>query len=371
MSAPEHWTTIPDIVDAARVAMALPLWEYSGSGSETEVTVRRNRAVFDHFALMPRHLHRLGNRSTATTFLKHELSLPVMLAPVGLIQMFSSEGAVPPARAAARAGTISFVGTNSEPSLEEVRAAASGPTVFQLYTYGDRPWVERLVRRVENAGYDALCLTVDCPDFGLRDRYHARGTESTRLDGSRPNVEPMQGASGRIVEQKFLGEFDWDDLEWLRATTRLPLIVKGILSAEEASHAVDLGVDVIHVSNHGGRRQDQLPATLEVLPSVLAAVDGRSEVIVDSGFMRGTDIVKALAMGARTVLVGKLMIWALAAGGEEGIVRMLEILHREIEATMANIGAGCLADLTPEMVVPSLAPPEAPWPVVPMHYREL
>jgi isopentenyl diphosphate isomerase/L-lactate dehydrogenase-like FMN-dependent dehydrogenase len=302
--------------------------------------------------------------------LGHRLSLPVMLAPIGLIQLFHPDGAMAQARVADRAGTVAFVGTNSEPSLEDVRAACRGPLVFQLYTYGDRDWIRRLAQRVENAGYDAICLTVDCPDAGLRDRHLPNDFENSRQGGARPNVEPMPGVTSRSAQNKFLGQFTWDDLDWLRETTRLPLILKGVLSHLDARLAVEHGVDVIHVSNHGGRRQDQLPATLDVLPSIVKAVAGRAEIIFDGGIMRGTDVVKALALGAQSVLIGKLMMWALGAGGDDGLCRALEILAREISATMANVGATTIADLTPEMVTPSFDPPLAPWPVEPMTLPE-
>jgi isopentenyl diphosphate isomerase/L-lactate dehydrogenase-like FMN-dependent dehydrogenase len=292
-----------------------------------------------------------------------------MLAPIGLIQVFHPDGARAQARAAAQAGTVCFVGTNSEPGLEDVRAACAGPIVFQLYTYGDRDWVQALVRRVENAGYDALCLTVDSPDAGLRDRHLENAYERRARGGSRPNVARMPDVADRAEQNTYLARFTWDDLAWLRGTTRLPLILKGILSPLDAALAVEHGVDVVHVSNHGGRRQDQLPATLDVLPAVLQAVAGRAEVIFDGGIMRGTDVVKALALGASSVLIGKLLLWALAAGGEAGVVRTLEILGREISTTLASVGATSVRELTPEMVVPSFDPPPAPWPVEPMTYR--
>jgi isopentenyl diphosphate isomerase/L-lactate dehydrogenase-like FMN-dependent dehydrogenase len=370
MTAPDRWQTIPDIVQAAHATMPPPLWQFSGSGPESEITVRRNRAAYDRVALLPRLMRDVSSMDLSTTMLGHRLSIPVMLAPVGLIQMFHPDGAAAQARVSDHAGTIAFVGTNSEPSLEVVRAACSGPIVFQLYTYGDRDWIQRLAQRVENAGYDAICLTVDCPDAGLRDRYLQNDFENARQGGARPNVDRVPGVTSRSEQNRYLGQFTWDDLAWLRENTRLPLILKGVLSHADAALAVEHGVNVIHVSNHGGRRQDQLPATLDVLPSIVKAVDGRAEVIFDGGIMRGTDVVKALALGARSVLIGKLMMWALGAGGDQGLCRALEILTREISATMANVGAATIADLTPDMVTPSFDPPLAPWPVEPMTFRD-
>lgn len=320
---------------------------------------------------MPRVLRGVANRDLSTTVLGQRLSLPVMLAPVGSIGMFHPEGAQGPARVAERVGTISYVATNASPSLEEVRAVSEGPLVFQLYVYGDRPWLEKFLHRVEDAGYDALCLTVDSPDSGQRDRRFAnygsqwfgRGVANFAADPEYPG-----SAADR---NRFLAGLTWDDVAYVREHTKLPLILKGVLSPLDADLAVQHGVDVVHISNHGGRRQDQLPSTIEVLPGVLQAVNGRAEVVVDSGFMRGTDVVKALAMGARAVLIGKLMIWSLAAGGEAGLERALELLRREISATMANVGASTVAELTPDMVIPSFAPPPAPWPVEPMDLPDL
>jgi isopentenyl diphosphate isomerase/L-lactate dehydrogenase-like FMN-dependent dehydrogenase len=370
MTISDHWQTIPDVVQAARAAMPAPLWQFSGSGPESEISLRRNRAAYDRLALLPRLLRDVSSRDLSTTMLGHRLTMPVMLAPIGLIQLFHPDGAVAQARVADRVGTITFIGTNSEPALEEVRAACRGPIVFQLYTYGDRDWIRRLAQRVENAGYDAICLTVDCPDAGLRDRYLQNDFENRARGGQRPNVEPMPKVGNRSEQNDYLGRFTWDELAWLRENTRLPLILKGILSQHDAKLAVDHGANVIHVSNHGGRRQDQLPATLDVLPSIVKAVDNRAEIIFDGGIMRGTDVVKALALGAQSVLIGKLMMWALSAGGDEGLCRALDILSREIGATMANVGAATTSDLTPDMVIPSFDPPLTPWPVEPMSLRE-
>ncbi len=366
MSSPADWQTIPEILPAARLALSPPAWAFSGSGPETEVTVRRNRAAFDRLALMPRVLRGVASRDLSTTYLGQRLTLPVMLAPVGSIGMFHAEGALGPARVAERVGTVSYVATNASPSLEEVRAAVEGSLVFQLYVYGDRKWLGSFLRRVENAGYDALCLTVDSPDSGQRDRRFANYGSHWFGRGVANFASDPEYPGSAAERQRYLGGLTWEDVAWVRDHWKKPLILKGVLSHLDAELAVQHGVDVVHVSNHGGRRQDQLPSTIEVLPRILQAVNGRAEVVIDSGFMRGTDVVKALAMGARAVLIGKLMIWSLAAGGEAGLERALELLKREISATMANVGASTVDQLTPDMVVPSFAPPPAPWPVEPM-----
>jgi isopentenyl diphosphate isomerase/L-lactate dehydrogenase-like FMN-dependent dehydrogenase len=289
-----------------------------------------------------------------------------MFAPVGSIGMFHPDGAQGPARVAAKVGTVSYVATNASPSLEEVRAVSDGPLVFQLYVYGDRSWLTKFLKRVEDAGYDALCLTVDSPDSGQRDRRFANYGSQWFGRGVANFASDPEYPGSAADRQRFLGGLTWDDVTFVREQTKLPLILKGVLSPLDAALAVEHGVDAVHVSNHGGRRQDQLPSTIEVLPQILQAVNGRAEVVVDSGFMRGTDAVKALALGARAVLIGKLMIWSLAAGGEPGLDRAFQLLKREISATMANVGASTVAQLTPDLVVPSFAPPPDPWPVEPM-----
>jgi isopentenyl diphosphate isomerase/L-lactate dehydrogenase-like FMN-dependent dehydrogenase len=367
---PEDWQTIADVVLAARLGLTPPLWSFSGSGPETEVTIRRNRAAFDRIAFMPRVLRGAANPDPSTTFLGHRLSLPVMLAPVGSIALWHPEGALPAARVADRMGTISYV-PDAKPGLEGVRAASEGPIVYQLYAYmGDRDWQEYMVRRVENAGYSALCVTVDSAGGGVRQRPLANRTLWTDESAAAEGGGRASEAAGRsrnlppaAVPQARL---TWEDLAWLRDRTKLPFILKGVLSPRDAELAVECGVDAIYVSNHGGRRQDQLPSTIEALPGVIEAVARRAEVVVDSGFMRGTDVVKALALGASAVAIGKLMIWALAAGGEAGLQRTLELMQREIAATMASVGASTLADLTPALLMPSFSPPPAPWPVEPM-----
>jgi 4-hydroxymandelate oxidase len=331
-------------------------------GADSETTLRRNRSAFDHLAFRPRVLSGVSKPDVSTTFLGHELALPVMLAPVGSIARFHPEGALACARVAERAGTISFVGTLSSPSLEEVERGASCPSIFQLYVYGDRRWVERLVRRIEGAGYSAICLTVDLAAYGRRERdLHNRFFPRESIE--RPNLGAVYEAASLVVRDEYNAALSWEDLAWLRELTDLPLMLKGILSPEDAELAVEHGVDTVYVSNHGGRQLDHAPAAIEVLPEIVEAVGGRAEVVADSGFMRGTDVVKALAMGARALTIGKLMVWGLAAGGEEALLRTLELLKTEIATTMANIGAKRVADLSPRSLRPSPPPDPAPWPV--------
>jgi glycolate oxidase len=362
VETPDGLLTVREVVDAARARLSPQVWDYSCGGADSETTLRRNRSAFDHLAFRPRVLKGVGRPDVSNTFLGHRLSLPVMLAPVGSIARFHPDGALACARVADRAGTASFVGTLASPSLEQVRAGAGCPLFFQLYVYGDRRWTERLVRRVEEAGYSAICLTVDLAAYGRRERdLHNRFFPRESIE--RPNLGAAYEAASLVVRDEYNAGLTWEDLAWLRGITDLPLMLKGILSAEDATLAVEHGVDVVYVSNHGGRQLDHAPAAIEVLPEIAEAVGGRAAVVADSGFMRGTDVVKALAMGASAVAVGKLMVWGLAAGGEDGLLRTLELLKTEIATTMVNVGAGRVADLGPHVLRPSLPPAPAPWPV--------
>jgi glycolate oxidase len=282
-----------------------------------------------------------------------------MLAPVGSIVHFDPDGALAAARAAEAVGTGAFVGTLSTPSLEDVRAGADGPLYFQLYVRGDRDWIKDIVGRAERAGYEGICLTADSGAYGRRERdLHNRFFPRER--GNRPNLGAEVNASDRGDHQ---GQLTWEDVSWLRETTRLPLMVKGVLAPEDAEAAVERGVDVVYISNHGGRQLDHGPSTIEVLPDVAEAVGGKASILIDSGFMRGTDVVKALALGATAVCIGKLMTWGLAAGGSVGLQRALEILKTELSIAMTNVGARSVADLGPDRVRPAIPPAIDPWPV--------
>jgi len=357
----DEWLTISEIVASARAKLPQHLWDHSCAGVEDETTLRRNRSAFEHIAFRPRALKGVGQNDTSTMFLGHRLALPVMLAPVGTILCYHPDGALACARAAERSGTAAFVGMSSSPSLETVRGNVHGPLFFQIYVRGDREWLLHLVRRAEQAGFGGICLTVDNPETGRRERDLINRFDA-HLDLPKPNLAGLPAVS-KEASQHFKEEFNWEEVAWLRAQTPLPLIIKGILSAEDAELAVKHGVDVVYVSNHGGRELDHLPATIDVLPEIVAAVQAKAEVIIDSGFMRGTDIVKALALGARAVLIGKLMTWGLAAGGELGLQRALELLRLEMRVAMGNIGVRTVAELGPHCVRPSYPPAQKPWPV--------
>jgi isopentenyl diphosphate isomerase/L-lactate dehydrogenase-like FMN-dependent dehydrogenase len=279
---PDEFLTVAEIVEAARRRLPAHLWDFSAGGAGSETTLRRNRAAFEELAFRPRVLRDVSRVDTTTTFLRRPLALPVMLAPIGSIARFDAAGAVAPARAAERAGTASFVSGVSFPALDEVRAASGCPLVFQLYVRGDRDWLARLVRRTENAGYDALCLTLDNAVNGRRERdLHRRFFP--RDNRARPNIEIVLDDAGAVDPDAYQAALTWDDVDWLVETSALPLILKGILTPEDAALAVEHGAAVVHVSNHGGRQLDHAPATIEVLPEIVDAVAGRAEVIVDGG----------------------------------------------------------------------------------------
>ena len=342
----DEFLTIPEIIEAARTKLPQALWDYASGGAETEATLRRNRSAMERWVFRPKILVDVRQRDLSVTFLGHRLAFPVMLGPIGSIEFFHPEGALAVARVAGRMGTLAFVSTMASPDLETVARSASGPLVFQLYVRGDREWVATIVRRVEHAGYAALCVTADSAVYGRRERdLRHRFLPRERLN--RPNV------GGTMMDEEYQSGWTWEDLAWLRGRTRLPLILKGVLTPEDAVRAVEHGVDAVYVSNHGGRQLDHAPATIEVLDEIARGVAGRAELLVDSGFVRGTDVVKGLALGARGVLVGKLQAWGLAAAGEAGLQRALELLQEEISTTMALIGARKVSELGPDCVKPA------------------
>jgi isopentenyl diphosphate isomerase/L-lactate dehydrogenase-like FMN-dependent dehydrogenase len=342
--------TLGELVDAARDRLEPDVWDYCSGGAGSEATLRRNRAALDALVLRPRVLRDVGTRDARTTFLGIPLALPVVLAPVGTISLFDAGGAATCARAAARAGTAAFVGLLSVPSLEEVAAAApAAPLVFQLYVRGDRAWTLELAKRAEAAGCQALCVTVDSPVDGRRERDLANRFDR-RARQARPNL-------GEAYQRRELqATLTWSDIAWLAERTTLPLVLKGITDPADTLLAIDAGARAVVVSNHGGRQLDHQAATIEALGPVVEAAGDRLEVAIDGGFERGGDVVKALALGARAVLVGKLQCYALAAGGEDALVQTLERLRQEVLNTLALLGATRPEELSPAHVRPSPAP---------------
>jgi isopentenyl diphosphate isomerase/L-lactate dehydrogenase-like FMN-dependent dehydrogenase len=343
------FTTFGEVADAARERLEPEVWDYCAGGAGTEATLRRNRAALDALVLRPRVLRDVASCDAGARFLGLDLRLPVMLAPVGTISLFDAGGAATCARAAERAGTAAFVGVLSVPALEEVAQSAAAPLIYQLYVRGDRGWTLEQASKAEAAGCRALCVTVDSPVDGRRER-DLRNRFDRRSRQARPNL-------GAAYERREVqATLAWADIAWLAERTALPLILKGITHPADAQLAAEAGAAAIVVSNHGGRQLDHQLGTIEALGPVVEAAGTRLEVAVDGGFVRGGDVVKALALGARAVLIGKLMCFALAAGGEDALVQTLERLHAEILTTLALLGAPAIAELTAEHVTPSPAP---------------
>lgn len=334
----QRWQTIPQIIEAAQHRMPPELYDYCSGGAGSEATLRRNRAVFDSVLLRPRRLVEVADIDTATTVMGQSLALPVMPAPVGSIALIDPRGATAVARAAHAAGTAACIGILSSPALEEVATDSPGPLLLQVYARGGRPWLAEVVERAEQAGYAGVVITVDSLLDPRRDRdlvNHFRWREQLG--------DPVNLTGGN--DRDFQVRFTWADLELLRSQTSLPLAVKGLMTAEDARRACDHGVDAVYVSNHGGRTLDHCASGIEALAEVAGAVGDRCEILVDSGVLRGTDVVTALALGARAVLIGKLQCWALAAGGQAALEDALSILRAEVRSVLAHIGRTSLAEL--------------------------
>jgi glycolate oxidase len=336
--AAANFVSLQEIVVAARGNLPQALWDHLSGGADSETTLARNRQGFDHLALRQRVLVDVRNIDLSTTILGQKISSPVFLAPVGgFVGFVHPEGACNVARAAIARGTAAFISTAAKPSLEAAAAAVEEPLIFQLYVRADRKWVEDILDRAKAAGYRALCVCVDRNYYGRRERDIV----------SRANVREGFG------DPSYQMALSWKDLVWMKERMKLPLIVKGIATAEDARLSVEHGADVVYVSNHGGRQLDQGQGTIDVLPEVVEAVGGRAEVLFDGGILRGTDVVKALCLGARAVGVGKLLGWGLAAAGEAGLVRMHELLDLEIRTALGLMGVTSLAQLNPSWVRPA------------------
>ena len=332
--------TLQEIVLAARRNLPPDLWIHLTGGSDSETTIRRNRLAFETLALRQRVLVNVNNIDISTTLLGQNLSLPVFISPVGgYTGLAHPQGVVPVLRAAEAEGTTAIVASNVRPGFEAAAKASRNPFINQLYITSDRKWLTDRLNRIRGAGYRALAVTVDRNFYARRERDLITGFERA-------------GASSDPSHQASL---DWDQIDWIRDYLKLPLLLKGIATAEDAELAVEHGAKVVYVSNHGGRQLDQGEGTLDVLPEIVKAVRGRAEVVLDGGVLRGSDVVKAICLGARAVGVGKLMGYALAAGGEAGVRCMLELMATEIRSVMGLIGATSLKDLGPSRIKRAMA----------------
>jgi isopentenyl diphosphate isomerase/L-lactate dehydrogenase-like FMN-dependent dehydrogenase len=325
-----------EVIQAARRNLPQDVWDYLNGGAESETTMRRNRLGFDSLGLRPRVLVDVSKVDTSATFLGQKLRIPVMLAPMGSLQTMTPEGGVAVGKAAAEFGSINFVSSVTQPSLEEIAEATTTPKIFQLYVRGDLDWCAAVIERAKKAGYMALCLTVDTAHYSRRER--------PLLNRWQPPSRHRE--AGRIYQAMLT----WEMAVAMKKIAGMPLIIKGIATAEDAKLAVDHGVDVIYISNHGGRQLDHGLGTIDTLPEIAAAVNGKAQIVLDGGVTRGTDVVKALALGANAVNIGKLQGWGLGAGGKDGVVRVLELLEEEITIDMALLGVTNVDQLNPKYV---------------------
>jgi len=344
-----RFQTLHEIVKAAEATLDRNSWDYLIGGAETETTLRRNRQGIDQIAFRPRVLRDVSRVDCTAALFGRALRLPVLLAPIGSLESFEAGGGATAAVAAGRFGVPLMLSSQCKPGLEAVAAAApDAPRIFQLYVRGDAAFEDDIVRRAVDNGYFAFAVTVDSANYSRRER-----------DIANRFVKPWRATATGLPYQ---AGYDWTRVKRFKDTHAVPLILKGIATAEDAAAAVALGVEGIYVSNHGGRQLDHGRGSIEVLPEVVDAVAGRATVIVDGGFCRGTDILKAVALGATTVGLGRMLGWSMAAAGADGVVRMLELLEEEMQVSLALLGATCLAELSRAHLHPAA-------PVIPAHAR--
>ena len=350
MNAPEtpQFLTLQEIVAAARTNLPPGPWSYLIGGAETETTVRRNRHALDSIAFRPRVLRDVSRIDSSSIFLKHKTRLPVMLAPIGGLESIVEGGAATAARAAAQFGVPQMLSSVCQPGLEATAAAANTLRVFQLYVRGDDAWVDDFVRRAKDHGFSAFCFTVDVAAYSRRER-----------DLIGRFVKPWRAKA--IEGAPFQAGLSWDQVKRYKDKyPDFPLILKGIATAEDAEIAVQHGVEVVYVSNHGGRQLDHGLGSIAVLPEIIRTVAGRAQVWVDGGFMRGTDVVKGIALGAKAIGIGRLAGIALGAAGAPGLVRALELLEDEVRICLGLLGVSSYAELAPQHLVaaPSVTAPD-------------
>jgi 4-hydroxymandelate oxidase len=331
--------TVDDYEPLARERLPPDVYGYYAGGAGDEWTLRENRAAFERWVIRPRMLTGAFPPDPSTELLGARIAAPIVVAPWAYQRLAHPDGELATARAASRAGTIMVVSTTAQDRLEEIAAVGDGPTWWQLYVFTERAVTVETLHRVHEAGYAAICFTVDFPVAGLRHR-------DTRTGFDMPFGLPHS-------DLVFDPNITWDDIAWIREHAPLPILVKGIMTAEDARLAVEAGADGVVVSNHGARQLDAVAATITVLPEIAEAVDGRIPVLMDGGVRRGTDVFKAIALGATAVMVGRPICWGLAVGGEEGVADVLRILRGELENTMALAGAHALSDVTPSLVAPA------------------
>jgi 4-hydroxymandelate oxidase len=351
-SSPAADAGLADLYDYERAAgerLPAMAWDYLRGGAADELTLRANREAYDRLRLLPRVLVDVSRLDTRVTLLGRELPFPVLLAPAAYQRLLHPDGELAVARGAAAARVPLVASCFASTTIEETAAVAASPLWFQLYINPDRGFTQELVRRVEAAGCAAIVLTVDSPTLGpryreLRNKFNLPpGIERANLRGLATATGGQRPTENEIYSATLDPKLTWRDVEWLRARTKLPVLLKGILHPDDAARAIEVGAAGVIVSNHGGRNLDTLPATIEALPRIAARIAGRAPVLVDGGIRRGTDILKALALGANAVLIGRPYLWGLAVSGAAGVTRVVNILRREFEMALALTGRPSIA----------------------------
>ena len=330
----ERLLSLFDFESEARTRIAHGAWERISGGSADEITLRWNREAYDHIRLKPRILVDVSKLDTRVTLFGHELPFPILLAPTGGQRFIHPEGDVAAARGAAAANSIYVISSSASMKVEDIAKSAKGPVWFQLYVQKDRAFTRDLVQRAEDSGCRALCVTVDSPTFGARNREDRAKKELPERE--LPNLKGKDYLDPSLT---------WKDIDWLRSFARRPVLLKGVLNPDDAATAVKAGASGIIVSNHGARNLDTVPATIDALPLVVEKVAGRVPVLVDGGIRRGTDIIKAFALGASAVQIGRPYLWGLGISGAEGVTRVVEILRKEFEIAMALTGRSTIASI--------------------------
>jgi 4-hydroxymandelate oxidase len=349
-----------DLERAAASCLEPMVFDYYAGGAHDEITLAENHRAYDRIRLRYRVLVDVSTRDLSTTVLGTKISLPIIVAPTALQRMAHPDGELASARAAGAEETVMILSTLSTTSIEDVVAAATGPVWFQLYIYKDRSLTRALVDRAVAAGCKAIVLTVDAPLLGARERDTRNrfalpsgiamlNLMPAGLEGFPSNVDGSGLAA--YINTYVDPAITWRDVEWLRSVSPVPILVKGIVDSDDARLAVEHGVDAIVVSNHGGRQLDTSPATIDVLEEIAHAVDGRMEILVDGGIRRGTDVLKALALGARAVLIGRPVLWGLAVDGENGVRVAISILRKEFDLAMGLAGCRNVGAITRRLVI--------------------
>ena len=356
----EALINVADYARAARDRLAAGVRDYYEGGALDEITLRENTAGWERLKLYYRVLAGVGERDMKTSVLGQEISMPIVVAPTAFHRLACEAGEIAAARAAKKSGTLFILSSLSNTAMEKVFAEATSPRWFQLYIYKDRAVTAELVQRAEAAGAEAIVLTVDAPGLGTRER-DARNCFRLPDGLAVENLAPLGMGTMPVVEgsglaayvrENFKSDLGFGDLDWLCGATRLPVVVKGVCRGDDARRSAERGAKAVVVSNHGGRQLDTAPATCEVLPHIVEAAGDLCEIYVDGGIRRGSDVLKAIALGARAVLVGRPILWGLTVAGEQGAGDVLKILRRELDEAMLLCGCTRIEDINASLLRP-------------------